>query len=275
LERLCYNILEQVMKNKRILVIDDVFQIRHNYTQFLIENGYEAFSADSGISGLEACEKISPDLIILDYDLRDMYCFQFLEILRDYEKNLRDVVQINTIPAIVISGYLTEDKVKPVADELGICGFLYKPINLNDLLKEVELAFCDKITRNAKFEKKIIIADSESRTAEFLSSYLGQLEFNISICLKLTDFEKLTTEIKPDLAIFDLHIIRDQALKFNPCELVKKHNPEAKIFITTFISADTKQSPCDIVGYDKLFTKPLNLKELKSEVLKALQFQKT
>jgi CheY-like chemotaxis protein len=108
-----------MVKNKKILIIDDVFQIRHNLTQFFSESGYFAFNANCGMNGLEICEKITHDLIILDYNLRDMDCFQFLERLRKYENNLKDVVQVNNIPVIIISGYLTEDKIRPVAKNSG------------------------------------------------------------------------------------------------------------------------------------------------------------
>lgn len=259
------------MKNKKILIIDDVFQIRHNLTQFFSECGYFAFNANCGINGLEICEKITPDLIILDYNLRDMDCFQFLEKLRKYENNLKDVVQVNNIPVIIISGYLTEDKIRPVAKKFGISGFLHKPLNLTELLRESELVLGEKKKYSMEMTRDIIVMDSELRTAKFIAGYLGQFNYNITICLGPYDFAEMVSEIKPDLVIFDCFMNLERIERFDLFELVKKANPKAKIFLTSFCPSCKLISTFKFFGYDKLFSKPIDLMVLESEVVNLLK----
>lgn len=259
------------MKNKKILIIDDVFQIRHNLTQFFSECGYFAFNANCGLNGLEICEKITPDLIILDYNLRDMDCFVFLEKLRKYENNLKDVVQVNNIPVIIISGYLTEDKIRPVAKKFGISGFLHKPLNLTELLREAELVLGEKKKYSMEMTRDIIVVDSELRTAKFIAGYLGQFNYNITICLGPFDFMEMVTEIKPDLVIFDCFMNLERIEKFDLFDLVKKANPKAKIFLTSFCPNCKLISTFKLLGYDKLFSKPIDLTVLESEVVNLLK----
>jgi DNA-binding response OmpR family regulator len=258
-------------KNKKILIIDDVFQIRHNLTQFFSECGYFAFNANCGINGLEICEKITPDLLILDYNLRDMDCFQFLERLRKYENNLKDVVQVSNIPVIIISGYLTEEKLRPVAKKYGISGYLHKPLNLTELLHEAELVLGEKKKFSLEMTRDIIVMDSELRTAKFIAGYLGQFNFNITICLGPYDFIEMLPEIKPDLVIFDCFMNFEKLEKFDLYELVKKANPKAKIFLTSFCPNCKLKSTFKLMGYDKLFSKPIDLMALESEVLNLLK----
>ncbi len=259
------------MKNKKILIIDDVFQIRHNLTQFFSECGYFAFNANCGLNGLEICEKITPDLIILDYNLRDMDCFVFLEKLRKYENNLKDVVQVSNIPVIIISGYLTEDKIRPVAKKYGISGFLHKPLNLTELLREAELVLGEKKKYSMEMTRDIIVVDSELRTAKFIAGYLGQFNYNITICLGPYDFIEMVTEIKPDLVIFDCFMNLERIEKFDLFELVKKANPKAKIFLTSFCPNCKLVSTFKLLGFDKLFSKPIDLMVLESEVVNLLK----
>lgn len=259
------------MKNKKILIIDDVFQIRHNLTQFFSECGYFAFNANCGLNGLEICEKITPDLIILDYNLRDMDCFVFLEKLRKYENNLKDVVQVNNVPVIIISGYLTEDKIRPVAKKFGISGFLHKPLNLTELLREAELILGEKKKYSMEMTRDIIVVDSELRTAKFIAEYLGQFNYNITICLGPYDFMEMVNEIKPDLVIFDCFMNLERIEKFDLFELVKKANPKAKIFLTSFCPNCKLVSTFKLFGFDKLFSKPIDLMVLESEVVNLLK----
>lgn len=259
------------MKNKKILIIDDVFQIRHNLTQFFSECGYFAFNANCGLNGLEICEKITPDLIILDYNLRDMDCFVFLEKLRKYENNLKDVVQVNNVPVIIISGYLTEDKIRPVAKKFGISGFLHKPLNLTELLREAELILGEKKKYSMEMTRDIIVVDSELRTAKFIAGYLGQFNYNITICLGPYDFMEMVNEIKPDLVIFDCFMNLERIEKFDLFELVKKANPKAKIFLTSFCPNCKLVSTFKLFGFDKLFSKPIDLMVLESEVVNLLK----
>lgn len=259
------------MKNSSLLIVDDVFQIRHCLAQYFLNLGYHVFTANSGASAYEATERTVPNLIILDYNLRDMDCFQFLSRLRKYESTLRDVVKHESIPVIIISGYSIEDKIKMYSKKYGISAFFSKPLNLNELNDEVESLLGQKKKSNVSFTKDIIILDSEERTAKFLSGFLGKFNCNTTGLYNIYDFIENVEMIKPDLIIYDIHIDLDTLTNFNPIDFVKKHNRKAKVFLTTFCNDDTYKNTFKHEGFDKLFVKPINLKQLEEEVAIALK----
>jgi len=121
------------MKKNKILIVDDVLQVRFGLDQYFTKLDYLVFEADCGVEGLKQYKENQPDLIILDYELRDMNCFQFLIALRKYERNLKDTSKVKIVPALVISGGIQETQVLPLKAKLGILGFMKKPLILPEL----------------------------------------------------------------------------------------------------------------------------------------------
>ncbi|MCP4583303.1 MAG: response regulator [candidate division Zixibacteria bacterium] len=122
------------MDNKKILIVDDVLQVRHSLHQYLSESGYTIFEAGSGALGLKCYKQQIPDLMILDFDLRDMNCFSFLGGIRKNEMANSNNNKIKITPALIISGGIKESEVLPFKDHLGIMGFMSKPLILPQLL---------------------------------------------------------------------------------------------------------------------------------------------
>jgi len=121
------------MKKNKILIVDDVLQVRFGLDQYFTKLDYLVSEADCGVEGLKQYKENQPDLIILDYELRDMNCFQFLIALRKYERNLKDTSKVKIVPALVISGGIQETQVLPLKAKLGILGFMKKPLILPEL----------------------------------------------------------------------------------------------------------------------------------------------
>ncbi len=51
---------------KKILVIDDDVDITDSIKAILVGNGFDAFTASDGKSGLEAVDTVKPDLVLCD-----------------------------------------------------------------------------------------------------------------------------------------------------------------------------------------------------------------
>lgn len=111
---------------KKILIIDDNERIVGMLAEFLGRHGYETCFATDGAEGFEAVHTESPDLIILDLELRDAWGSRFFRMFTEEEAFKR-------IPLIVKSG--RKDTYIPV--EKAVAGFL-KPFNLLDLLDVIE-----------------------------------------------------------------------------------------------------------------------------------------
>ena len=63
---------------KRILLIDDDTSLLLTLSDFLIHEGYQVVTANSGEQGLKRLDEVDPDLIILDMNMPGMGGVGFL-----------------------------------------------------------------------------------------------------------------------------------------------------------------------------------------------------
>ena len=106
---------------KKILLVDDEESIHLLYREELEGEGYNVYSALSGIDALQELKIISPDLIILDINMPGM---NGIEVLRQI-KNLYP-----NIPVVLCSAY------QEYKQELGVWAsddYIVKSSNLDDL----------------------------------------------------------------------------------------------------------------------------------------------
>jgi CheY-like chemotaxis protein len=66
----------------KILVVEDIEELRNLYATFLGMHGYEVKTATDGELGIEAARDYKPDLIFLDVMMPNMDGFKALKILR-------------------------------------------------------------------------------------------------------------------------------------------------------------------------------------------------
>jgi len=72
-----------VLKNARILVIDDEEWLREMILMALRQKGYEVVQADNGMEGIDKARKILPDLILCDVKMEKMDGYLTLSALRN------------------------------------------------------------------------------------------------------------------------------------------------------------------------------------------------
>ena len=71
---------------KKILLIEDNYDIRHNTAEILELSNYQVFLAENGKVGVEMAMEFSPDLIICDImmPVLDGYGVPFIQELSNY-----------------------------------------------------------------------------------------------------------------------------------------------------------------------------------------------
>lgn len=114
--------VQQLSKNKRILVIDDENSIRESLCELLTQWKCQVLAAESAVDACEIVEKeqFFPDLIIADYRLRDNKTgVEAINLVRRLLKQ-------DQLPAFIISGDTDPIRLKEVA----FSGFklLHKPV---------------------------------------------------------------------------------------------------------------------------------------------------
>ncbi len=117
---------------KRVLIVDDIADNLF-LAQFILEDqGYEVNTANSGKAAITQVEteKIKPDLIILDLMMPEMDGYEVIEYLRNHQK-------APYIPVLL----MTADTSVSCEDALhaGASGIIYKPWDLEQFLKKVEM----------------------------------------------------------------------------------------------------------------------------------------
>lgn len=145
--------------NKKILVVEDDWDINGLLCKILIQNGYEARGAYSGSEAKMCIEQFEYDLIILDLMLPGI-CGE--ELLVEIRKK-------HFMPIIVASAKTSsEDKISVL--KMGADDFISKPFDINEVLARVE----SQLRRYMKFSNleskqdtkiiyKNLVLDTESK----------------------------------------------------------------------------------------------------------------
>jgi two-component system response regulator AtoC len=111
-----------------ILLVDDQDTIRFFLEKTLVQEGYEALTARTGIEAVEMAKKHIPDLILLDLKLPDMDGLQVL-------KQVKEIFP--EICVVMITAFGDIDTAV-AAMKNGAYDFVSKPINLEQLLLVIQ-----------------------------------------------------------------------------------------------------------------------------------------
>ena len=117
----------------RILVVEDVLEVRVSITASLEEAGFVVDDAPDGVAALAVLERESCDLLITDLWMPNMDGLDLLKRLRAINPKL---------PVIAISGGAPRrapiDYSVALADTFGADRVLHKPFDNDDLVDEVK-----------------------------------------------------------------------------------------------------------------------------------------
>ena len=108
-----------------ILVVDDEPMARVNLRAFLEDIGFAVIEADQGETGLEACIRDHPDLVLLDVSMPGKNGFQVC-------RELKAIPDLKETPVIFLSGLMeTRDKLEAFA--AGGVDYVNKPFRLEEV----------------------------------------------------------------------------------------------------------------------------------------------
>jgi len=114
---------------KKVLIVDDVAENRALVVDFLKSLDFAMAEAADGSAGLEQASAVRPDLILMD---NVMPVMSGLEATR----RLREQQAFANVPIIAVSASASRaDRERSLA--AGVNAFLHKPIDFNDLLRDI------------------------------------------------------------------------------------------------------------------------------------------
>jgi CheY-like chemotaxis protein len=157
----------------KILVIDDDTTIRALLKRYFSQkHGLTILEAVDGLQGLQIIAEEFPDLIFLDINMPMMGGIECLEILRS------DPVYGN-IPVLIFTATQEKEQVQKLV-ELGIVGFITKPIDIKDFNLRVAKAIegLNALTKERQkdavkvnpFALRVLIVDGNQRFRAFFCS---------------------------------------------------------------------------------------------------------
>lgn len=155
-----------------ILIIEDSDKFRSTILLLLSEE-YNVIGVNDASKGLESCEALKPDLILLDIMLPgNLDGFSFLRIIKK-DKSL------SHIPVIIMSALATNDKITEGL-KLGANDYLIKPFDLLqlDLKIKNQLSISSSLRENLLLEHHIHF-DINTDNRDILKEFEMILEENI------------------------------------------------------------------------------------------------
>lgn len=118
------------MKKLKIVIAEDEYLILMGMKNNLEDLGYEVVGeVTNGKELVQIVLEKNPDLIIADINLPVM----------DGLEALRNISQTKFVPSIIVSGYDDEELISKAKD-IGVLGYLIKPIDESDLKAAIEIA---------------------------------------------------------------------------------------------------------------------------------------
>jgi DNA-binding response OmpR family regulator len=128
----------RIMVRKKILIVDDEWDIIKAVTIRLQTNGYEVISALNWAQGISMVHKEMPDLVILDVRMPSGNGFSVVE-------NLKQSDRTDRIPIIFLTGS-PERNTEERAIKVGARFYIKKPYDSEELLDAVKRALERKPT---------------------------------------------------------------------------------------------------------------------------------
>ncbi len=119
-------------KNIKVLIADDdatICMVIANIFRTLKVK--ECLTAHDGEEALELFKQHKPDLVLTDWNMKEMCGLDLARAIRQIDKETNGVT-----PVILTSGYANMEKVKEAIDT-GVNEFLLKPFSVNDLATRV------------------------------------------------------------------------------------------------------------------------------------------
>ncbi|HDP70041.1 MAG TPA: response regulator transcription factor [Actinobacteria bacterium] len=130
------------MDKKKILVVDDDFNIAHLLNFKLSKEGYEVEEACDGKDALLKAASFEPDLILLDIMMPIMSGWEVNEKLRKQPK-------LKNIPVVMVTAVdQLKEQIKSLEAE-GIKDYITKPFDFSELLKTVEMVLTKQPESNS------------------------------------------------------------------------------------------------------------------------------
>ncbi len=157
--------MRDAIQNKALLLVDDEPNVISSLIRELRHEGYNIFSAQSGITGLKVLKEEDIGVVLSDYMMPEMDGVTFLESVK---QNKPDVVRI------LLTAHGTLKNAMEAINRSKIFGYLTKPWSVEALKGTIASAFeyCNLVEENKRLLK---LTNEQNRQLKFINENLENL----------------------------------------------------------------------------------------------------
>ena len=156
----------------RIVIADDEPITRMDLKEFLEERGYSVLGeATDGFDAIEMCKKIKPDLVLMDIKMP----------LLDGLSAARILQQEQIGATIVLLTAYSEREFIDSAKEIGVSGYLVKPIDEKSIIPCIELAVAHS-REMQKLQKDIAKVEERLESRSIIEKAKGKIMERNGLC---------------------------------------------------------------------------------------------
>lgn len=138
----------------KVLVVDDNRLDRMMLSKMLSSNKYVVVEAGNGVEALKLASLEKPDIVVSDIMMPEMDGFTLL-------REIRKSISSKELPFIFYSASYVTEKDRELAEALGVCRFIIKPVEPRELVKEITQALLDISSGKLKISQPTPIKEEE------------------------------------------------------------------------------------------------------------------
>ena len=274
-------IISEDLQGKKVLIVDDNASARET-----LEDALHSFSLDVSMatSGTEAIAKVESadatcpyDLIMMDWQMPEMNGIKASELIKKHSK-------LKTIPKIIMLTAYGREEVVRQAEEVGMDGFLVKPMNPSTLLNSILEVLGKKVSRK-KYESvsgirsepqgieaiegaKILLAEDNEINQEIALELLQDAGLNVTIANNGREAVELAGQSEYDCILMDLQMPEMDGLEATQTMRKDKRFSTLPIIAMTANAMAGDREKCLEAGMNDHVSKPINTKELFGALIK-------
>ena len=113
-----------------VLLIEDNLEIRENTTEILEMHGFKVVGAENGRVGIEKAFEVLPDIVLCDIMMPEADGYEVLRSIKSHETTA-------SIPFVFLTASVERKEVQAGFD-MGACGYVRKPFEIDELMSTIE-----------------------------------------------------------------------------------------------------------------------------------------
>jgi len=244
-----------------VLVLSSQAGQRITIASYLRGLGHRLHVAKSAREAIELDCANMVDLLIVDCPPGDMPLHELLTSIREQRRLMRDIVDSNIVPAVVISN---QPGMTNGMGQLGVVASLRKPLNLKAMELCVQKVLSGELSVDRDRLVNLCVMDPEARALAYFSRLLKADDVAIHELRDIFDLNDKIASCKIDLLIVEVMGLPD-----DPVEAMRDiiaRCPSCQVIVCTALHDSAMHDVLRGLGVSQVITKPVNPFNLRAMV---------